>query len=171
MLALAGAALLAGALLAADRRSAEPTRRFTRAADEYRRAITTPASRRALVAAGARLRTAQEAAGRPSVIAGASVRALRPALQSAILGLGVYLAATGHCPPGSALAASIVLPRILGPLEMALAHWRSLSAAHASAARLHALLTSPESAGAIPFPRARSEAAPRVRIVLRRAGA
>lgn len=170
VLALAGTALLVGALFAAERGSAAPARRLARTAEDYRRTIASAAPPRTLLAAGARLRAEHEAAARPSMVSGAVVRALRPALQSAVLGLGVYLSMTGNCPTGSALAASIILPRILGPLEMALAHWRSLSAAHAGAARLHALLTSPQRAPprAVELPQ-QGVTSPGVRIVLRRA--
>jgi ABC-type protease/lipase transport system fused ATPase/permease subunit len=95
------------------------------------------------VALNARLRQEQDATVRPTMIAAAIVRALRPAVQSATLGLGVYLAMAGACTSASILAAAIVLPRVLGPLEMAITHWRSFKAAHASADRLHGLLAQP----------------------------
>ena len=86
-----------------------------------------------------------ERSPRPPLLAGAVLRArLRPALQSAMLGLGAYLAMTGACHPASMFAASIMLARTLGPLEMAIAHWRSFAVARQSArCALHAQLSAP----------------------------
>ncbi len=80
---------------------------------------------------------------RSPLLAAAVLRALRPALQSAMLGLGAYLAMTGACHPASMFAASIMLGRTLGPLELAVAHWRSLAMVRQSAVRLHAHLSAP----------------------------
>jgi ATP-binding cassette subfamily C protein len=104
-----------------------------------------------------------ERSTRSPLVAGAALRALRPALQSAMLGLGVYLAMTGACHPASMFAASIMLGRTLGPLEMAIAHWRSFAVARASAARLHAELSTPPG-------NAQSLQPPRIQIVLRPRG-
>jgi ABC-type protease/lipase transport system fused ATPase/permease subunit len=93
-------------------------------------------------------------------LAGAALRALRPALQSAMLGLGAYLAMTGACHPASMFAASIMLARTLGPLEMAIAHWRSFAVVRQSATRLHAQLSAPPGSAQPQLP-------PRVQIVLR----
>jgi len=71
------------------------------------------------------------------------LRALRPALQSAILGLGAYLVMTGACGSASALAAAIVLPRLIGPVEVILVHGRGLAEAHMAAQRLATLLAAP----------------------------
>jgi len=81
-----------------------------------------------------------ERSGSP-LLAGAALRALRPALQSAMLGLGAYLAMTGACHPASMFAASIMLGRMLAPLEMAIVHWRSFAAVRESVARLRAGLS------------------------------
>jgi ATP-binding cassette subfamily C protein len=96
----------------------------------------------------ARLRDAQDAAARPTVVSAALLRALRPSLQSAMLSLGAYLVMTGACHPAEMLAASILLARALGPLETAIAHWRCLAAARDSAAQLYALLSAKARAGA-----------------------
>lgn len=101
-----------------------------------------------------------ERSSRPPLLAGAVLRALRPALQSAMLGLGAYLAMTGACHPASMFAASIMLARTLGPLEMAIAHWRSFAAVRQSATRLHAQLSAPPGNAQPSLP-------PRVQIVLR----
>ena len=97
------------------------------------------------------------------MVAGAIIRALRPAMQSATLGLGVYLAMAGACTSASILAASILLPRVLGPLELAITHWRSFEAARASALRLQQNLARPALADAGRAPPTRAG----VRIILR----
>jgi ATP-binding cassette subfamily C protein len=104
-----------------------------------------------------------ERSTRSPLLAAAALRALRPALQSAMLGLGAYLAMTGACHPASMFAASIMLGRTLGPLEMAIAHWRSFAEVRESAARLHAELSAPPG-------NAQSLPAPRIQIVLRPRG-
>ena len=95
---------------------------------------------------------------RSPLLAGAALRALRPALQSAMLGLGAYLAMTGACHPASMFAASIMLGRTLGPLELAIAHWRSLAMVRQSAVRMHAQLSAPPGDARLP---------PRVQIIVR----
>jgi ATP-binding cassette subfamily C protein PrsD len=149
-LTLAGALALIGLLLAAEQRSAMSALNVACVAEQRRRLAVPVSPRRVVFAANARLRDAQEAAAWPTMIASTAARAMRPALQSATLGLGAYLAMTEACQSGSVLAASIVLPRVLGPLEMALAHWRSLAAAHASALRLNVLRTSPRCSAVSP---------------------
>lgn len=104
-----------------------------------------------------------ERSTRSPLLAGAALRALRPALQSAMLGLGAYLAMTGACHPASMFAASIMLGRTLGPLEMAIAHWRSFAAVRESAVRLHAGLSAAPG-------NTQPLLAPRIQIVLRPRG-
>ena len=77
-----------------------------------------------------------------------------------MLGLGAYLAMTGACHPASMFAASIMLARTLGPLEMAIAHWRSFAVVRQSAVRLHAQLSAPPG-------NAQPQLPPRIQIVLR----
>ena len=97
----------------------------------------------------ARLRDAQDAAARPTIVSSA--------LQSATLGLGAHLVLTGACHSAEMLAVSIMLTRALVPLETSMAQWRCLAAARDSAAQPYALLsTSPESAQEKPKPRASS---------------
>lgn len=156
----AGAALsVAGCLLVAERMTGEPAQRAARTAEQRWKVAAAlsreagcpaPANRQAWIALNARLRDEQDAAARPAMMAAAVVRALRPALQSATLGLGIYLAMVGACADASILAAAIVLPRVLAPLEMAIAHWRSFKAARRSAARLHSLMPQSPSLSARP---------------------
>ncbi len=146
LLASTGAASLVACALVADRRSAAPARAAAQLAARRWAPVASlnPASAQACrswLVLNARLRDAQDAAARPTVVSTALLRALRPALQSAMLGLGAYLVMTGACRPAEMLAASIMLTRALGPLETAIAHWRCLAAARDSAAQLYALLS------------------------------
>jgi ATP-binding cassette subfamily C protein PrsD len=72
---------------------------------------------------------------RPALSA-CALRALRPALQSTMIGLGAYLVATGACHPASVLAAAILLPRVLGPLETITASRKPIGQAYERAMRL-----------------------------------
>jgi hypothetical protein len=100
----------------------------------------------------------------------ANLRALRPALQSTMLGLGGYLVMTGACHSASVVASAIILPRLLSPIETILAQRQILAAAHASAGRLaYRLASLPAGSGRNP-PAGRQSAPGDVRIVLRRSG-
>jgi ATP-binding cassette subfamily C protein len=152
LFAAVSAAMLAGCVLTAERHNAarapatalSGARRWALAARLGRQAGAPAAAAvasRTWFLANARLRVEQEHAAHPTLIATAAVRALRPALQSAILGLGVYLVATGACQPACVLAASVALARTLGPVEAAAGHWRGLATAHACARRLDGRLS------------------------------
>ena len=56
---------------------------------------------------------------------GALTKTFRMALQSAVLGLGAYLVLLGQLTPGSMIAASIMMGRALGPIEIAVGNWRN----------------------------------------------
>jgi ATP-binding cassette subfamily C protein len=167
------AGCIGGSLLVAERLSSEPRLVAARTGEQRSRLAaavaewlipTHAAPRRAWLALNGRFRDEQDAAARPAMIASSIVRALRPGLQSATLGLGVYLVMIGACPSASILAASIVLPRVLGPLEIAITHWRNYKAAHASILRLQRLLAPPSHKSALrPSADARG-----VQIILRR---
>jgi ABC-type protease/lipase transport system fused ATPase/permease subunit len=168
LLAAAGGVLLVGCVVGAERRGAGPVRTATQMAAQRWAAATSAAvnpieARRNWRRLNARLRHAQDAAAQPSILAAAVLRAQRPALQSAMLGLGAYLVMIGACHPAGMLAASIMLTRILGPLETAIVHWRSFTVARQSAARLRALATAPP---AIDPPRT-PVSQPQLRIILR----
>jgi ATP-binding cassette, subfamily C, bacterial exporter for protease/lipase len=83
---------------------------------------------------------AQALAARPASVLSAAVKAVRPALQSGILGTGAFLVIDGKMAPGTIFAALIILSRTLAPLEMAAAHWRSLAVARQCHARMSAAL-------------------------------
>ena len=67
----------------------------------------------------------------------------RMILQSAILGVGAYLAIRGQLSAGSIIAASIASSRALAPIELAIAHWRSFVGARQGYARLQKALDDP----------------------------
>jgi ABC-type protease/lipase transport system fused ATPase/permease subunit len=79
------------------------------------------------------------AARRASVLC-AAVKAVRPTLQSGVLGTGAFLVIDVKMAAGAIFAASIILSRALAPLEMAAAHWRSLAVVRQCHARLSAAL-------------------------------
>ncbi|MDX3927018.1 MAG: type I secretion system permease/ATPase [Shinella sp.] len=59
-------------------------------------------------------------------------KVLRMMLQSAILGLGAYLAIRGELSSGSIIASSIVTARALAPVDQAIAQWKGVVAARRS---------------------------------------
>lgn len=69
----------------------------------------------------------------------ATSKALRLALQSAILAVGAYLAIQGEITAGTIVAASILLGRGLAPFEQAISHWKSFSRARAAYRELQAM--------------------------------
>jgi ATP-binding cassette, subfamily C, bacterial PrsD len=67
-------------------------------------------------------------------------KVFRGVLQSAVLGVGAYLAIAGEVSAGAMIAASILTARALAPIDVAVAHWRSLVAFRQGFARLRTLL-------------------------------
>jgi PrtD family type I secretion system ABC transporter len=65
---------------------------------------------------------------------------IRLFLQSAILGVGAYLAIKDQITGGSIIAGSIVMGRALAPVEMAVGHWKGFIGARSAWARLNDLL-------------------------------
>jgi len=63
-------------------------------------------------------------------------KVLRMMLQSAILGLGAYLAIRGELSAGSIIASSIVTTRALAPVDQAVAQWKSVVSARRSYHRI-----------------------------------
>jgi PrtD family type I secretion system ABC transporter len=66
---------------------------------------------------------------------------LRLFLQSAILGVGAWLAIDDKITGGAIIAASIIMGRALAPIEMAVGHWKGLVGARGAWERLSNLLT------------------------------
>jgi len=65
-------------------------------------------------------------------------KAFRMFIQSAILGLGGYLAVKQIITPGAMIAASIILGRALAPIQMIIGQWRGFNAARDAYSRLNA---------------------------------
>jgi ATP-binding cassette, subfamily C, bacterial len=61
-------------------------------------------------------------------------------LQSAILGLGAYLAIKQEITPGSMIAASIIMGRALQPIELAVGNWKNFLGARSAYGRVRGLL-------------------------------
>ncbi len=79
---------------------------------------------------------------------------VRMFLQSAILGLGAWLAINDQVTGGSIIAGSIVMGRALAPIEMAVGHWKAFINARAAFARLGtALAAAGEQGGRMKLPR------------------
>lgn len=68
------------------------------------------------------------------------VKSFRLLLQSAVLGVGAWLAIGQEVSPGIMIAASIMTSRALAPIELAVAHWSAFVAARQSKQRLKGIL-------------------------------
>ncbi|WP_346432234.1 type I secretion system permease/ATPase [Breoghania sp. L-A4] len=77
----------------------------------------------------------QRAADRASTF-GTAIKAFRFMLQSAVLGLGAWLAIRQEVSPGIMIAASIITARALAPVEQAVANWRGFVGARQARGRL-----------------------------------
>ncbi|MDU9409100.1 type I secretion system permease/ATPase [Pseudomonas sp. zfem001] len=71
---------------------------------------------------------------------GAASKVVRLALQSLMLGLGALLAVEGQITPGMMIAGSILIGRVLGPLDQLIGAWKQWSAAQQAYRRLCDLL-------------------------------
>lgn len=71
---------------------------------------------------------------------GTMVKSFRFLLQSAVLGVGAWLAIKQEVSPGIMIAASIMTSRALAPIEQAVAHWPSYVASRQSKKRLKDIL-------------------------------
>jgi ATP-binding cassette subfamily C protein len=88
---------------------------------------------------------------------GALSRTWRLILQSLMLGLGGYLVIAGEASAGVIIASSIMLTRALSPVDIAIANWRSFSAARQSYGRLNKFMRStaePQAILDLPRPKA-----------------
>jgi ATP-binding cassette subfamily C protein len=85
---------------------------------------------------------------------GSLSKILRLLLQSAMLGLGAYLVIRQELTAGAMIAASIMMGRALAPIEIAIANWRSLTAARQSMHRLSVVLAQmPSTRSSIALPK------------------
>lgn len=71
---------------------------------------------------------------------GAATRFSRLVQQSLILGLGALLVIKGELSPGGMIAASILMGRLLAPVEQAIGVWKNLVSARSAYGRLRKLL-------------------------------
>ena len=83
----------------------------------------------------------QTGAERTALIAGAS-KAVRIAVQVAILGVGAWLVTLGELTAGGMIAGSIILGRALAPVEQGIGAWRGFTSAREAHGRIAALLKS-----------------------------
>lgn len=150
LLATFGAVLLIGLTIATDVLSKNPTRDTV--AEAGRRAAFAESARRnaeVLRAMGLTQRMlnvwghgdqryleAHRKLSDVSGMLGGIGKALRIALQSAVLGLGAYLVIHGDATGGIMLAASVTMSRALAPIELAIAQWKGFVAARQGAKRL-----------------------------------
>jgi ATP-binding cassette subfamily C protein len=86
-----------------------------------------------------------------------STKVFRLFLQSAILGLGAYLAVQQVITPGAMIAASIIMSRALQPVEAAVSNWRQFLASRQAFKRLETTLdlTEDEKRMDLPVPQER----------------
>ncbi len=71
---------------------------------------------------------------------GTTIKTIRFILQSAILGVGAWLAIQQEITPGVMIAASIMTSRALSPIEQAVAHWRGFVGSRQALRRLREVL-------------------------------
>lgn len=80
-------------------------------------------------------------------------KSYRVTIQSAMLGLGAYLAIQKDISPGLVIAGSILLGRALAPLDLMIANWRGFLQARDAYARLDSLLSAvPSREAPLPLP-------------------
>jgi ATP-binding cassette, subfamily C, bacterial EexD len=68
------------------------------------------------------------------------IKYLRLLFQSAILGMGAYLVINMELTPGMMIAGSLLLGRVLAPLDVMVGHWKNLTLTRQSVKRLGKLL-------------------------------
>jgi ATP-binding cassette subfamily C protein len=82
-----------------------------------------------------------DAAGRKGGRIGAATKFARLAIQTAVLGIGAHLAIQREISPGAIIAASIIVGRVIAPVEQLIANWKAFIHARGARARLDALLS------------------------------
>ena len=95
----------------------------------------------------------QNLASEKSAVISAWSKSVRLALQSLMLGLGALLAVAGEITPGMMIAGSILVGRVLSPLDQLIAVWRQWTSARLAYERLVQLLqNNPARADAMTLP-------------------
>src|SRR5947199_3466524 len=168
IMAFGGAIILLVLTILTERRSRAPTQAM--AQDAGLRAAVAELARRSsetVVAMGMATTLAERwqrvndrylaAAARASDVVGSYgslSKILRLLLQSGMLGLGAYLVIRQELTAGAMIAASIMMGRALAPIEVAIANWRSLTAARLSMQRLSTVLAQvPSSRSSVTLPK------------------
>ncbi|WP_422416413.1 type I secretion system permease/ATPase [Pseudomonas sp. GZD-222] len=82
----------------------------------------------------------QNQASDTSAVITAVSKTLRLCLQSLVLGLGALLVIEGQMTPGMMIAGSILMGRVLSPIDQLIAVWKQWSGAHLAYQRLDGLL-------------------------------
>jgi ATP-binding cassette subfamily C exporter for protease/lipase len=82
----------------------------------------------------------QAEASEKSGIVNAATKFFQTALQSLVLGLGALLAIEGKITPGMMIAASILMGKALGPVQMVIGVWKQWSSTRSAYQRLSELL-------------------------------
>jgi ATP-binding cassette subfamily C protein len=168
--AVSGGAVIIGLTLLVDRKAKAPTQAATASAAEHHALLDSIRRNAALIQAlgmrpdmnrrseriHERMVDGGLAVSDATGGVGAAARVARLGLQSAVLGLGAYLAIQGLISAGGIIAASILTSRALAPIEVAVAHWRGFVGARQGWERLSRTLTLLEPAVApspLPAPR------------------
>lgn len=94
----------------------------------------------------------QRAAADTSGFFSTSIKTIRFVLQSAVLGVGAYLAIFQEISPGVMIAASILTSRALSPVEQAVGQWRGFIAARQAYARLKQVMPALEEERKVELP-------------------
>jgi ATP-binding cassette subfamily C protein len=153
LLTLAGAIILVLLTLVTELRSKAPARAAieaqsarNQAADAAQRGAEVVRAMGMLPALSMRWTDAHErylqAQRRASYVVGglsATAKMFRMVLQSALLGLGAYLAIRGQISTGTIIAASIIGARALAPVDLAIASWKGFIAARQGYQKLKTL--------------------------------
>ncbi|MEI2417011.1 type I secretion system permease/ATPase [Orrella sp. JC864] len=95
----------------------------------------------------------QGQASRRSALVSSVSRSVRIALQSGVLAVGAWLALDNRVSAGMMVAGSILMGRVLSPIDQVIAAWRQWAATRLAQQRLQALLAAhPAPAAGLPLP-------------------
>jgi ATP-binding cassette subfamily C exporter for protease/lipase len=83
----------------------------------------------------------QAKASDQAAVMGSLTKFVRISMQSLSLGFGALLVLEGRMSPGGMIAASILVSRALGPVELLVANWKQIITGRAAFARLNELLS------------------------------
>lgn len=96
---------------------------------------------------------ASQRASNPAEVIGASSRAFRMLMQSAILTMGAYLVIEGQMSGGMIIASSILTGRALSPVDQVIGQWRAIGKAQEAHRKLKSFFAArPDSAPVVELP-------------------